>query len=122
FRGLDALSRELMQTYYASLFEETCRTQLFVTSDIDEAVFLADRLLVMSHSPMRVREVIPVDLPRPRKPADVFASDLANDVKMRALSLLHEEAMKSFAGGSRAAADLVQAYARRRQAPGATAP
>ncbi|HEX4510602.1 MAG TPA: ABC transporter ATP-binding protein [Burkholderiaceae bacterium] len=118
FRGLDALSRELMQAYYATLFEDTRRTQLFVTSDIDEAVFLADRLLVMSNAPMQVREAIDVDLPRPRQPADVFASDRANDLKMHVLALLHEEAMKSFAGGSRAAADFVQAYARRRAPTG----
>jgi NitT/TauT family transport system ATP-binding protein len=117
FRGLDAMSRELMWTYYASLFEDTRRTHVFVTTDIDEAVFLADRLVVMSHGPTRVREVIDVDLPRPRRVADLFHDDRANDLKMRALSLLHEEAMKSFAGGSRAAADLVDAYARRRATP-----
>ena len=44
FRGLDAMSRELMWTYHAALFEESRRTQVFVTSDIDEAVFLADRI------------------------------------------------------------------------------
>jgi len=114
FRGLDAMTRELMHAYYADLFEETRRTQCFVTTDIDEAVFLADRLVVMSHAPMRVREVIEVDLPRPRRAADVLASDRANDIKMRALTLLHEEAMRAFAGGSRAAGDFLAAYARRR--------
>jgi NitT/TauT family transport system ATP-binding protein len=114
FRGLDAMSRELMWSYYASLFEETRRTHFFVTTDIDEAIFLADRLVIMTHAPMRVREVLPVNLPRPRRIADLFHDEHANDVKMRALSLLHEEAMKSFAGGSKAAADLVEAFARRR--------
>lgn len=113
FRGLDAMSRELMWSYYAQLFEESPRTHFFVTTDIDEALFLADRLVIMTHGPTRVREVIEVDLPRPRQLADLFHSDRANSVKMRALSLLHEEAMKSFAGGSKAAADLVEAFARR---------
>ena len=53
FRGLDAMSKELMWEYYAGLFEETRRTNFFVTTDIDEAIFLADRLLVMSNIPRR---------------------------------------------------------------------
>ncbi|MGD9867934.1 MAG: ABC transporter ATP-binding protein [Hyphomicrobiales bacterium] len=113
FRGLDAMTKALMQDYYATLFEEHRRTQLFVTTDIDEAIFLADRLLIMSNIPTRVRAVIDVDLPRPRKLGDVVESDRANEIKIEALSLLHEEAMKAFAGGSRAASDFVAAYARR---------
>jgi len=114
FRGLDALTKELMWDYCARLFEESGRTNLFVTTDIDEAVFLADRILIMANVPTRLRAVLEVDLPRPRKLADVAASDRANDIKAEALSLLHEEAMKSFAHGSRAAADFVEAYASRR--------
>ena len=113
FRGLDAMSKELMWEYYASLFEESHRTNFFVTTDVDEAIFLADRLLIMTNRPARVRAVIEVDVPRPRKLADMVESERANDIKMQALSLLHEEAMKSFAGGSKAAADFVDAYSRR---------
>lgn len=113
FRGLDAMSKELMWEYYAGLFEESRRTNFFVTTDIDEAVFLADRLIVMTNTPTRVRAVLELDLPRPRRLSDIFDSDRANEVKMQALSLLHEEAMKSFSGGSKAAADFVEAYAKR---------
>lgn len=113
FRGLDAMSKELMWEYYAGLFEESHRTNFFVTTDIDEAVFLADRLIVMTNTPTKVRAVLELDVPRPRKLSDIFDNDRANEVKMQALSLLHEEAMKSFSGGSKAAADFVEAYARR---------
>jgi NitT/TauT family transport system ATP-binding protein len=113
FRGLDAMSKELMWEYYARLFEESHRTNFFVTTDVDEAIFLADRLLIMTNCPARVRAVIEVDLPRPRKLGDIVESERANEIKMQALSLLHEEAMKSFAGGSKAAADFVEAYSRR---------
>jgi NitT/TauT family transport system ATP-binding protein len=113
FRGLDAMSKELMWEYYAGLFEESHRTNFFVTTDIDEAIFLADRLIVMTNIPTRVRAIIDVNIPRPRRLANVFDNDHANQVKMQALSLLHEEAMKSFSGGSRAAADFVEAYAKR---------
>jgi NitT/TauT family transport system ATP-binding protein len=113
FRGLDAMSKELMWEYYAGLYEESRHTNFFITTDIDEAIFLADRLIVMTNIPTRVRETIEVDIPRPRRLANIFDNDHANQVKMRALSLLHEEAMKSFSGGSRAAADFVEAYSKR---------
>jgi NitT/TauT family transport system ATP-binding protein len=113
FRGLDCMSKELMWEYYAGLYEESRRTNFFVTTDIDEAIFLADRLLIMTNIPGQIRATIEVDLPRPRRLAFVFDSERANAVKMEALSLLHEEAMKSFTGGSKAAADFVEAYSKR---------
>lgn len=113
FRGLDAMTKELMWEYYAGLVEESGRTNFFVTTDIDEAVFLADRLLIMSNIPTQVRAVLDVDLPRPRRLADMVTSDRANEIKTEALSILHEEAMKSFSRGSKAAADFVEAYTRR---------
>ena len=115
FRGLDAMSKELMWEYYAGLYEESRRTNFFVTTDIDEAIFLADRLLIMTNVPTKVRAVIEVDIPRPRSLVHMVDDDRANAVKMEALSLLHEEAMKSFAGGSKAAADFVDAYSKRRR-------
>jgi NitT/TauT family transport system ATP-binding protein len=115
FRGLDAMTKTLMQEYYAKLYEETRRTTFFVTTDIDEAIFLADRILVMTNVPARVRAVLEVDLPRPRRLEDLIENDSANLIKMQALSLLHEEAMKSFARGSKAAADFIEAYSRRIQ-------
>lgn len=113
FRGLDAMTKALMWEYYAKLFVETRRTSLFVTTDVDEAIVLADRLLIMSNVPARVRAVLDIDIPRPRRPRDIVENDRANDIKTQALVLLHEEAMKSFSGGSKAAADFVQAYSSR---------
>lgn len=113
FRGLDSMTKELMWEYYASLFEESGRTNFFVTTDIDEAVFLADRMIIMTNIPTRVRAVLDIDLPRPRKLSDMIEDDRANEVKMKALAILHEEAMKSFSGGSAAASDFVEAYSRR---------
>lgn len=113
FRGLDAMSKELMWEYYAGLFEESRRTNFFVTTDIDEAIYLADRLLIMTNTPARVRATLEIDIPRPRKIADLFNNERANEVKIEALSLLHEEAMKSFSGGSRAATDFIEAYSKR---------
>jgi NitT/TauT family transport system ATP-binding protein len=113
FRGLDAMMKKLMLEYYAKLSAEQPRTNLFVTTDIDEAIFLADRLLVMSHIPTQVRAVIEVDLPRPRRYNDLFHDARANEIKMEALSLLHEEAIKGFSGSDKAAGDFIEAYRRR---------
>ena len=122
FRGLDAMSKELMWEYYSGLYEESHRTNFFVTTDIDEAIFLADRLIVMTNIPTRVRATIEVDIPRPRRLSGIFESERANAIKMQALSLLHEEAMKSFSGGSRAATDFIEAYAKRTATTATTAP
>ena len=113
FRGLDAMTKELMWEYYSALYEENRRTNFFVTTDIDEAIFLADRLLIMSNIPTQVRAVLEVNVPRPRKLADLIENDRSNEIKMEALSILHEEAMKSFSRGSKAAADFVEAYSKR---------
>jgi NitT/TauT family transport system ATP-binding protein len=113
FRGLDAMTRELMWEYYSALYEENRRTNFFVTTDIDEAIFLADRLLIMSNIPTQVRAVIEIDLQRPRKLLDLIENDRSNEIKMQALSILHEEAMKSFSRGSKAATDFVEAYSKR---------
>jgi sulfonate transport system ATP-binding protein len=113
FRGLDAMTKKLMLEYYAELSAQERRTTLFVTTDVDEAIFLADRLLVMSHIPTHVRAVIDVHLPRPRRLGELVADDRANELKLQVLSLLHEEAMKAFSGGSTAAADFIAAYRQR---------
>jgi NitT/TauT family transport system ATP-binding protein len=67
FRGLDIMTRELMQEYYLKLFEETRLTTLFITSDLEEAIFLADRVLVMSGTPAKVVSAFEVDLSYPRR-------------------------------------------------------
>src|SRR6187455_1796951 len=113
FRGLDAMTKELMWEYYSALYEENRRTNFFVTTDIDEAIFLADRLLIMSNIPTQVRAVLEIDLPRPRRLVDLVESDRANDIKKQALSILHAKAMRSFSRGSKAAADFVDAYSKR---------
>ena len=66
FGALDALTREQMRIDLEALWLETGKTVLFVTHSIDEAVLLADRVLVMTARPGKVDRIVPVNLPRPR--------------------------------------------------------
>ena len=113
FRGLDHMSKELTWEYYAGLYEEDRNTNFFITTDIDEAIFLADRLLIMTNLPTSTRSVIDVDIPRPRNIEDIANNERANEIKTEVMIQLHEEAMKSFSGGSKAAADFLEAYSKR---------
>jgi ABC-type nitrate/sulfonate/bicarbonate transport system ATPase subunit len=60
------MTRELMQEFFLRLFEEHRRTVLFVTSEVEEAIFLADRLVILGNRPTGVRDIVRVPLPRPR--------------------------------------------------------
>lgn len=88
FRGLDAMTRELMQEYTAELLAEQRRTVLFITTDVDEALLLADRLLVMTERPARVREEFSIKLARPRRRVDLLHDDELQQIKHRAMDLL----------------------------------
>ncbi len=110
FRGLDAMTRALMQEYYVRLFEEHRATNLFVTSELEEAIFLADRLLILTNKPAHVKKVIEVHLPRPRE-FSMLTSREYQECKQEALELLHEEAIKSFAAGAVNSADFLEACA-----------
>ncbi len=96
FRGLDAMSRGLMQEFFLQLFEENRRTNVFVTSEIDEGIFLADNLVVLSNKPTSVQKTIKIKLPRPRNYTMLTTSE-AFEYRREAMALLHDEAMKSFA-------------------------
>lgn len=105
FRGLDAMTRELMQEYYQRLVEEIRNTHLFVTSEIEEAIFLADKLMIMTNKPTRVKAVLDIDLPRPRE-ASILTSKRYIQLKAEALEILHEEAVKASKESGKADLDL----------------
>jgi NitT/TauT family transport system ATP-binding protein len=67
FAALDAQTREIMQTELLRIWEQGRKTVLFVTHQIDEAVFLSDRVLVFARRPGRLQESVDIALPRPRE-------------------------------------------------------
>lgn len=95
FGALDAQTRSIMQESLLSLCGRIGNTVLFVTHDIDEALVLADRVVVMSAGPGRVLLDLAVDLPRPR-PEDVFALPDFADYKRRCLKLIRQESRRAF--------------------------
>ncbi len=80
FGALDALTRVHMQQQLLATWSEDRRTVMFVTHDVDEAVFLANRVIVMAARPGRIKEIIDIDLPYPRTD-DVRLSDEFTDYR-----------------------------------------
>ena len=66
FGALDALTREQLQVDLQTLWQSAKKTVVFITHSISEAVFLSDRVVVMTPRPGRIREILDIDLPRPR--------------------------------------------------------
>jgi NitT/TauT family transport system ATP-binding protein len=74
FAAVDAQTREILQDELLRIWEKTGKTIIFVTHNIDEAVLLGDRVIVMTESPGRIKKIVPVNLPRPRTAADMRVS------------------------------------------------
>ncbi|HEX2671614.1 MAG TPA: ABC transporter ATP-binding protein [Polyangiaceae bacterium] len=87
FCSLDAQTRLQMQELLLSLWHELHMTVVFVTHEVDEALFLSDRVVVLTQRPARIKTEVPVDLPRPRT-RDLLTSSEFVTLKRRLLELL----------------------------------
>lgn len=97
FGALDAQTRQLMQEELTAIWQRQRRTVLFVTHDIDEALYLSDRIVVFTARPGRMKADLVVDLPRPREPAvrkTARFSQLRNEI----WDMLREEVLAAKAG------------------------
>jgi NitT/TauT family transport system ATP-binding protein len=102
FAALDAQTRMSMQELLLAVWRDVRTTVLFVTHDIDEALFLADRVVVMTARPGSVRDVVTVDLPRPRDP-EVTTTPAFTRLKAHVLAQVREESRKGLGAGGAAA-------------------
>jgi len=91
FAAVDALTREMLQDELLRLWEKTQKTIIFITHSIEEAVFLAQRVAVISGSPGTVKEVIDVDIPFPRKQGDIKSSPNFNWIVNKVWKSLHNQ-------------------------------
>jgi len=91
FGSLDAQTRNMLQKELLEIWEKTQKTILFVTHSVDEAVFLADKIVVLSARPAVVKEILEVDLSRMRD----RTSQEFNEVRSKVLRILQEEAQKA---------------------------
>ena len=97
FGALDAQTRSIMQQILTNIWQQLRTSVLFVTHDIDEAIFLSDRVYVMTARPGRIKAEIAVPLPRPRDPAVAVSPELL-DLRPRLMSLIREESLKAMGG------------------------
>src|ERR1700742_1316269 len=72
FGALDAHTRTRLQNDLLNIWERDRKTVLFVTHSVDEAVFLSDKVVMMTRSPGRIRQIVDIDLPRPRRRAELL--------------------------------------------------
>ncbi|MDG5757822.1 ABC transporter ATP-binding protein [Natronococcus sp. A-GB1] len=94
FSALDALTKEIMQKKLLEVWERDNRTVLFITHDVEEAILLADRVAIMTARPGQIKDVIDVDIDRPRDP-EVVTTDRFTELRERALSVIREEAERA---------------------------
>jgi len=87
FGALDAQTRNIMQSELLRIWEEKRKTVVFVTHSVDEAIYLADRIVIMSARPGRIKDIIEISLPRPRN----RTSSAVNQIRDRILCDLRSE-------------------------------
>jgi ABC-type nitrate/sulfonate/bicarbonate transport system ATPase subunit len=90
FGALDAQTRAHMQQWLLQIWVDFRKTVVFVTHDVDEAVYLSDEIFVMSARPGRIKEMIEVPLSRPRSPA-IIHEGVFREIKLRCLNLLDQD-------------------------------
>ena len=90
FAALDAQTRDLMQAELLRIWQTAKKTVLFVTHQIEEAIYLSDRVMVMTKRPGRAKKIFPIDLPRPRD-YEMRVTPEFNELKLEIWNSLKDE-------------------------------
>lgn len=100
FRAMDTVSKATMYQHLLRMFHICRKTIVFITHDLEEAIYLADKVIVMTTRPGTIKLKVDVDLPRPRL-IEMMSSDKFLQLKNVAIEAVHEEAKKAFARNER---------------------
>ena len=100
FRAMDTVSKTNMHQHLLDIYDTYHKTVFFITHDLDEAIFLADTVVVMTTRPGTIKLRLNIDLPRPRN-RHTITSQQFMELKQHAVSAVHEEAKKAFERGER---------------------
>ncbi len=100
FRAMDALTKTVIQKYLLDVYDTSNKTVFFITHDLEEAIFLGTRVIVVTTRPARVKKIINIDIPRPRD-FRMLSSEHYRNLKEEAIEAVHEEAQKAFETGER---------------------
>jgi NitT/TauT family transport system ATP-binding protein len=100
FRALDAMTKSVMHRHLLELYDLTGKSIMFITHDLHEAVFLANRVFVMTTRPGRLKKMIEVKIPRPRG-IEIRTSKEYLHYIQETIAAVHEEARKAFERGER---------------------
>ncbi len=95
FRALDSLTKSVMHETLLETYARNRITVFFITHDLEEAIFLGTRVVVMTTRPARPKTIIDVDIPYPRR-YDVLTSDRYRELVQHATAAVHGEAIKAF--------------------------
>lgn len=100
FRAMDALTKSVAQEFLLQVYDKVRKTVFFITHDLEEALFLADRVLVMTTRPGRIKYALNIDFERPRN-FHMRSSKRYLELKSEVFSAVREEAAKAFEAGER---------------------
>lgn len=100
YRAMDALTKSIMHESLLEVYDRTKITIFFITHDLEEAIFLGDRVFVMTTRPCRLKKVVDVTLPRPRS-YEMLSSEEYRLLLEETKDAVHEEAIKAFQAGER---------------------
>ncbi|MAH83584.1 MAG: ABC transporter [Rhodospirillaceae bacterium TMED8] len=100
YRAMDALTKSIMHESLLEVYDRTKVTIFFITHDLEEAIFLGDRVVVMTTRPAKTKKIVDVDIPRPRD-YTTLSSNRFRELVQEAKDAVHEEAVKAFEAGER---------------------
>ena len=100
YRAMDALTKSIMHESLLEVYDKTNVTIFFITHDLEEAIFLGDKVVVMTTRPAKTKLILDVDIPRPRN-YQVLSSEIFRMLVSDAKDAVHEEAIKAFEAGER---------------------